>query len=269
MGYKKEPVGHMKASTGNKAVGFMTEGSSAYMSALHQTDPKDGVVVTGDASKIGGQTTMTEREKNKADYDKKIEAKRIELANKKMQQELERETRRAEVGARLEQRRQKRREQEGKDYIDPKTGNVVRRSGPLNQNDPKDGGKRKLSPGADVDGFGNPVIQNDYLTERNTRFAAPGPAAQPNKGRVKNTLYPTSGTPKRTASGETAVREYTYPSTDSLNASGYTQYGNNSTRNTFNDAFKQARESGAKTFQYGKKDYKGGKIQTYSTKLKS
>jgi hypothetical protein len=144
MGYKKEPVGHMKASTGNKAVGFMTEGSSAYMSALHQTDPKDGVVVTGDASKIGGQTTMTEREKNKADYDKKIEAKRIELANKKMQQELERETRRAEAGARLEQRRQKRREQEGKDYIDPKTGNVVRRSGPLNQNDPKDGGTTKM-----------------------------------------------------------------------------------------------------------------------------
>jgi hypothetical protein len=184
-----------------------------------------------------------------------------------MQQELERETRRAEVGARAEQRRQERREQEGKDYIDPKTGNVVRRSGPLNQNDPKDGSKRKLSPGANVDGFGNPVIQNDYLTERNTRFAAPGPAAQPNKGTVKNTLYPTA-TPKRTASGETAVREYTYPSTSSLSASGYTQYGNNSTRSTFEDAFKQARESGAKTFQYGKADYKDGKIQTYSTRLK-
>jgi hypothetical protein len=152
--------------------------------------------------------------------------------------------------------------------LDPKTGNVVRRSGPLNQNDPKDGKRRELSPGANVDGFGNPVIQNDYLTERNTRFAAPGPAAQPDKGKVRNTLYPTSGTPKRTASGEIAVREYTYPSTGTLNARGYTQYGNNSTRSTFNDAFKQARESGAKTFQYGKQDYKDGKIQTYSTKLK-
>ncbi len=42
MGYNKGPVGHMKASTGNKAVSYMAEGSAAYMSALHQTDPKDG-----------------------------------------------------------------------------------------------------------------------------------------------------------------------------------------------------------------------------------
>lgn len=139
MGYRKGPVGYMKASTGNKAVGYMAEGSSAYMSALHQTDPKDGVVVTGDASKIGGQTTMTDREKKKAAYEKEMEARKIELANRKMQKELERETRRAEVGARLEQRRQELRKKEGKDYIDPNNGNVVRRSGPLNQNDPKDG----------------------------------------------------------------------------------------------------------------------------------
>ena len=42
MGYKKGPVGHMKASTGNKAVGYMAEGSMAYMSALHQIDPRSG-----------------------------------------------------------------------------------------------------------------------------------------------------------------------------------------------------------------------------------
>jgi len=35
MAYKKGPVGHMKASTGNKAVGYMAEGSSAHMSALN------------------------------------------------------------------------------------------------------------------------------------------------------------------------------------------------------------------------------------------
>ena len=35
MGYKKGPVGHMKASAGNKAVGYMAEGSVAYMSALY------------------------------------------------------------------------------------------------------------------------------------------------------------------------------------------------------------------------------------------
>ena len=32
----------MKASTGNKAVSYMAEGSAAYMSALHQIDPKSG-----------------------------------------------------------------------------------------------------------------------------------------------------------------------------------------------------------------------------------
>lgn len=42
MGIKKGPVAHMKASTGNKAVSYMAEGSAAYMSALHQIDPKSG-----------------------------------------------------------------------------------------------------------------------------------------------------------------------------------------------------------------------------------
>jgi len=137
MGYSQNPLNVLKGQMTNKAVG-LAHGDSMAM----QVDPKDGVVVTGDASKIGGQTTMTETEKKRAAYEKKIEAKKIELANKKMEQELERETRRAEVGARREQYRQERRKDEGKDYIDPKTGNVVRRSGPLNQNDPKDGGKK-------------------------------------------------------------------------------------------------------------------------------
>jgi len=137
MGYSQNPLNVLKGQMTNKAVG-LAHGDSMAM----QVDPKDGVVVTGDASKIGGQTTMTEAEKKRAAYEKKIEARKIELANKKMESELQRETSRAEAGARVEQRRQKRREQEGKDYIDPKTGNVVRRGGPLNQNDPKDGGKK-------------------------------------------------------------------------------------------------------------------------------
>ena len=118
------------------------------MSALNQ----NGVVVTGDASEVGGQTTMTELEKKKAAAKRKIEAKKIEIANQKMQKELERETRRAEVGARIEKRRQELREKEGKDYIDPKSGNVVRRARNLplemkgsvaHQVDPKDGGTKK------------------------------------------------------------------------------------------------------------------------------
>ena len=43
MGYRKGPVGHMKASTANKAVGYMAEGSTAYMSALNQNaDARSG-----------------------------------------------------------------------------------------------------------------------------------------------------------------------------------------------------------------------------------
>lgn len=34
MAYKKGPVGHMKSSTENKAVGYMAEGSAAYMEAM-------------------------------------------------------------------------------------------------------------------------------------------------------------------------------------------------------------------------------------------
>ena len=137
MGYSQNPLNVLKGQMTNKAVG-LAHGDSMAM----QVDPKDGVVVTGDASKIGGQTTMTESEKKRAAYEKRKEAKRIELANKRMEQELNVETRRAEIGARREQHRQERRKDEGKDYIDPKTGNVVRRGGPLNQNDPKDGGKK-------------------------------------------------------------------------------------------------------------------------------
>ena len=271
MGYKKGPVGHMKASTGNKAVGYMAEGSSAYMSALYQADPKDGVVVIGkDKSKSASQARAERLAKRKEEEAREREANKIARANQIEERRFqleEEKARRAAEKQRAQQKQKKRTGQIPEDAEDTST-NYMR--GPLNQLDPKDGGgsKKELSPGADVDGFGNPVIKNDYLTERNTRFAVPGPAAQPNKGRVQNTLYPTSGTPKKTASGKTAVREYTYPSTGSLNASGYTQYGNNSTRSTFNDAFRQARESGAKTFQYGKSDYKDGQIRTYSTKLK-
>jgi len=269
MGYKKGPVGHMKASTGNKAVGYMAEGSSAYMSALHQTDPKDGVVVTGtDKTKSAADARAERLAKRKQELADAAMKKKIAKANKIEELKFKKEEKRAAAAAERQRKQQELKERQGRIPAGSEDTSTNYTRGPLNQNDPKDGAKRKFSPGADVDGFGNPVIQNDYLTERNTRFTAPGPAAQPNEGRVKNTLYPTSGTPKKTASGKTAVREYTYPSTGSLNASGYTQYGNNSTRNTFNDAFRQARESGAKTFQYGKEDYKGGKIQTYSTRLK-
>ena len=97
-------------------------------SALHQIDEKDGVVVTGDASRIGGQTTMTEAEK-RAEKKKLLQEQReIKRANIQMKNELARETSRAKKAAFDIKRQQIKRKKEGKDYIDPKTGKVVRRS---------------------------------------------------------------------------------------------------------------------------------------------
>lgn len=42
MGYKKGPAGHMKAPTGNKAVGYMAEGSAAYMEAMSPLNHEEG-----------------------------------------------------------------------------------------------------------------------------------------------------------------------------------------------------------------------------------
>jgi hypothetical protein len=63
MGYNKKPVGHMEASAGNKAVGYMAEGSSAYMSALYQTDPKDGTSTKMKDLPIGSKARYDEYNK--------------------------------------------------------------------------------------------------------------------------------------------------------------------------------------------------------------
>ena len=95
-------------------------------SAMHKTNPKEeGVTVTGDASKIGG-VTSTAKEKRKEEIARKREKFRIKMANKKMKEELDRETKKAEVGKRRIQAQQKLREKQGKDYITSE-GVVVRR----------------------------------------------------------------------------------------------------------------------------------------------
>lgn len=100
-----------------------------HASPAKKTDPnsKDGVTVTGDASKIGGKTTKTEKEKRLEEVKKKVEAKRIKLANEREAKKLEVETRRANAGKKVIQNQQQRRKEQGKDYIDT-DGNVVRRS---------------------------------------------------------------------------------------------------------------------------------------------
>lgn len=97
-------------------------------SAMHKTDPEEeGVTVTGDASKIGGKTTMTEAEKKREALKKRIEARKISEANEKMERKMKTETLKAEIAKRRIAREQEKRKREGKDYIDP-DGNVVRRS---------------------------------------------------------------------------------------------------------------------------------------------
>lgn len=98
-------------------------------SALHQEGDErsgDGVTVTGDASKIGGKTTMTEAEKKREALRKRIEQRKIREANEKMERKMKTETLRAEIGKRRIEREQSKRKREGKDYQNPE-GKVVRR----------------------------------------------------------------------------------------------------------------------------------------------
>lgn len=113
----------------NRGVGEMSPYKMDHASPAKKTDPnsKDGVTVTGDASKIGGKTTKTEKEKRLEEVKKKVEAKRIKLANEREAKKLEVETRRANAGKKVIAKQQQRRKEQGKDYIDP-DGNVVRRS---------------------------------------------------------------------------------------------------------------------------------------------
>ena len=98
-------------------------------SALHQKDERsgEGVTVTGDASKVGGKTTMTEAEKRKSQYKKRIEDRKIREANEKMERKMKTETTKAEIAKRRIDREQEKRKKEGKDYVDPTSGKVVRR----------------------------------------------------------------------------------------------------------------------------------------------
>lgn len=70
MGYKKGPAGHMKAPTGNKAVGYMAEGSAAYMEAMsplnheegpegHEHDPNNPGRYTYQSTDVGAGTKRT------------------------------------------------------------------------------------------------------------------------------------------------------------------------------------------------------------------
>lgn len=136
MGYKQKYNSVAPMTTSNKAAKLGHTSSAIGM----QTD--DGVVVTGDASKIGGKTTMTETEKKRAELKKRIEERKIREANEKMQRQLETETAKAEIAKRRIAREQEKRKREGKDYIDPKSGEVVRRSdSPAQQTDPKSSSK--------------------------------------------------------------------------------------------------------------------------------
>ena len=140
MGYKKGPAAYMKSPMKNKSCAYMAEGSAAYMSALHQVDPKEGVVVTGkDKSMSAGEARAKRLAAKKEEIAKKKEMQRIALENKRMERQFERETRRAAAGAkrqRLEQELKKKRGQISGDAQDTST-NYMR--GPLNQIDPKDG----------------------------------------------------------------------------------------------------------------------------------
>lgn len=125
MPYDKKPSAVTKMyDKKGKQVGLMVEGSAFHL----DTDPENkGVTVTGDASKVGGKTVPTEAEK-RAEKKKRLEEERaIARANLEMRRELAKETAKARRAERAIKLQQLKRKKEGKDYIDPATGKVVRR----------------------------------------------------------------------------------------------------------------------------------------------
>jgi len=98
-------------------------------SALRQNnDSSSGeVVVTGDASKVGGQTTKTEKQLRKEAIEKKREALKIKYAQRKMDREEAVNAKRAAFEKKKIEAQQRKRKKEGKDY-QSKEGKVVRRA---------------------------------------------------------------------------------------------------------------------------------------------
>lgn len=125
--YKEEvstPLGYKQSRGPLQKAGYDKNATTPFK--LDQ-DPEEGVTVTGDASKIGGKTTMTESEKKREELKKRVEARKIRLANEKMERQMKTEAIKAEIAKRRIAREQDKRRREGKDYIDP-SGKVVRRS---------------------------------------------------------------------------------------------------------------------------------------------
>lgn len=146
MGYRKGPVGHMKASTENKAVGYMAEGSSAYMSALHQTDSKDGVVVIGeDKSKSASEARAERLAERKQELEDAKMKKQIELANKREEFKFKLEEKKAAEAAERQRAQQKLKEKQSRIPQGSEDTSTNYMRGPLNQNtDPKDGGSTNM-----------------------------------------------------------------------------------------------------------------------------
>lgn len=146
MGYKKGPVGHMKASTGNKAVGYMAKGSAAYMSALHQIDPKEGVVVLGkDESKSASEARAERLAKRKEELEKAKMYKQIAAENRKEELKFKREERRAAAAAEAQRKQQELKKRKGQISQSSEDTSTNYMRGPLNQNaDPKDGGSTSM-----------------------------------------------------------------------------------------------------------------------------
>jgi len=98
-------------------------------SALRQNDDSSSgeVVVTGDASKVGGQTTKTAAQLKKEAKEKKLEALKIKYAQRKMDREEATNAKRAAYEKKKIEAQQRRRKKEGKDYQN-KEGKVVRRA---------------------------------------------------------------------------------------------------------------------------------------------
>lgn len=153
-----------------KPAGLMAEGSMAYMESMGQeksnlmqdmpidnrgisqmspykmenTDPKDGVVVTGtDKTKSAGDARAERLAKRKQELADAAMKKKIAKANKIEELKFKQEEKKAAYAANRQRAEQKLKERQGRIPAGSEDTSTNYMRGPLNQNDPKKSGKTK------------------------------------------------------------------------------------------------------------------------------
>jgi hypothetical protein len=149
MAYKQKQSSCAKmVDAKGKPSGLMMAGSAYHMeysSPAKKTDPKDGVVVTGtDKSKSAKEAHAERKAKRDKEMALKKEKRAIARANLKEEVRFKQEEKKAAAAAKRQRAEQKKKKAQGRIASDAEDTSTNYMRGPLNQNDPKDGGSTNM-----------------------------------------------------------------------------------------------------------------------------